>query len=248
MRIDDAFRYVKVGLYETIFTLKANAFTIIAFSIFVIIYMPLAVYNLIHSESLAILPDKARLQVALPIISINNILLSLLISIIVSTSIEQEKTSQILEYLLAYSPYSVGELLLIKLLSSLMLGVLNAIPYAILIYLIINMYINASLSLLLWLTLSIMLSVISFTFIMLLIALMLDVRYASIIRFLAILAVFFSLSFIMRGIQKEQAVLNLSIVTSRITGPLYIMSLIILVVSAILYYMYKDKIIELSMR
>lgn len=248
MKTSDVSKYVMIGLREALFVLRTNILVIAGLSAFIFIYTPLTIYNLIHSQSLAMLPNEAKLQIVLPIASINNILVSLLISVMVSTSIERERVYQVLEYLVAYSTHTVGEFLLIKLLSATALGIVIAIPYAVVTSMLINMLVGMGPSILVWLIPSLIFSVVSFTLLMLLISLILELKYANMVRTLAIILIFLTMSYIAKGVQSKQGVLSLSAITLKLVGPLYVVSAVVLVLSIALYSLYRDRIVELSLR
>ncbi len=240
--------YLWAGLQEARFTLRTNAFMIVAFSAFILLYAPLGVYNLLHSEALAMLPEEARLRVALPVITMNSILLSMLLGVIISSTIEQEKVGQVLEYLVAFSPYTVGEYLLIKLVSALVLGVLIIVPYTILVYLVLETSIAAGLGFLLRLLFSIMASAASFTLFFVQLMLMLSPRYTGVLKLLVIMLVFITLSLLMKNAGPGGDALGVSGSLSAISGPLNALSLGVLLVSIVLYLAYGDKIMERAVR
>ncbi len=248
MKTKNISRYIKAGLYEALFTLRTNILAIMGLTAFIIVYMPAIVYNMFHSESLAILSSEAKLQIVLPVISAGNILISLLVSIIISASIDRERVYRVFEYLIVNSIYTIDEFLLIKLLSATILGVIIVIPYATLMYAVINMLVSVSPSLLLWLIPSLIFSTVSFTLLMLLVSLILDIKHASLVRSLIIILIFLAMFNIARISQSHKAIIDLSTMISKIANPLYIVSLIVLIISIVLYYVFRGKIVELSLR
>ncbi len=241
-------RYIRDGIQEALFTLKTNIFMIVAFTLFVIIYMPLAIDNIASADYLGNVASNVKLSFILPIIITYNILFALLISVIIASAIEQEKTNHVLEYLFIYSNYGIGEFLLIKLLSSLFLGLIIAIPYLLLLYFVISIYINISLYVILLIFISILFSTVSYTYIMVMIVLVLNPRYSTTIKFFIIILVYLLISVIARRMQSPESVLTLNVTLSKLVLPSYIVSAFVLVVSIIIYYIMKDKIVELSLR
>ncbi|MEL9908006.1 MAG: hypothetical protein QXP97_01160 [Desulfurococcus sp.] len=245
MKLGNALRYAKIGLREAMFTLRTNIFMIAAMSVFVIIYFPVITYNMLNSESLALLPNEAKLEIILPSISINSLLVSLFISIIASAMIEEDRFTRVFEYLMAYSLYTAGGFLLIKMLTAIVIGFVVAVPYAIVAYIILNMVISVSPLLLIWLILSLLISIASLTLLIVLVTLVLEPKHASIMRYAILIVAMMALYNYAR--QSKQA-LDISTLASKIVGPLYIVSLIGLAAFIILYYIYRDRIVELALR
>ncbi|MEB3861601.1 MAG: hypothetical protein GSR84_05190 [Desulfurococcales archaeon] len=240
--------YIRDSIHETIFMLKMNIYTIVFFSIFAIIYMPLAINNIFEADYYANTPNYIKLGIIIPIIITYNILFSLLISIIVASAIEQERAQHILEYLYVYSRYNINGFLAIKLLSSLLMGITITIPYILLVYTVINMHINIRINEVITIFLSILISVVSFTYIMLIIVLVLRPKYTSTVKFSLIILVYLAISLLARKIESPESLAKLNVTLTEIVLPTYIVSAVILIISIIVYHIMKDRIVELSLR
>ena len=174
MRLGRAREYAKIGLRETLFTLKTNAVLMTLFIAYVAVYFPFAIYNMTRLEPLATLPNEYKLQMILPMLPFYNFVVALLVSVITPAVIDEERTRHVFEYLMTYSRYTVGEFLLVKMLSGVVVGVLAIVPYTVAVYVIVNMLASISLLLLLWMILLLLFSVASLTLILSLVTLVLE--------------------------------------------------------------------------
>ncbi|MEL9940673.1 MAG: hypothetical protein QW348_07595 [Ignisphaera sp.] len=249
MRLGKAREYAKMGLREALFTLKTNALSIALIIVLIIILFPLAIYNMLRSESLALLPNEAKLQMVLPIVSINNLVVALLVGVTAAAAIDQERLVRVFEYLVVYSPYTAGEFLFIKMLSAVVVGAVAVVPYVVATYIIINMFTSINLLLPILLILSLLISIASLTLLLSLVSLLLEPKLANLVRTVLLIAVTTVAPVtIYKSNQSIKDIQALSTLASNMAGPLYVVSLIGLIAFIILYYIYRDRIVELALR
>jgi len=226
-------RWVYLGLREVVFWLKGRPLVFLVSLGITSVYMPAFLYQV--ALKMKDLPSAGDL------LAINAILGSLSTAVFVAalaaSFVQEEKTSGVWEYFVAYTPDTAGKILAAKLLAASLVSALFAVPYIAavgIIFYLAGVPPGSSFFLLP----TALFAAVSFSLAVLLATLVLESKYASVLNLVVILAVVSA-----PGILASESPTSFNVVAVVI-----LTSLAVLAASMAAFVALKDKIIELSLR
>lgn len=244
---------VKLGFREAVFAVRSHGWLLLLpAAVLTLLFPLLTVVSYLNSEELKALPVEVRQQVflesMLPIIAVNSVLIAVYAGVEVSAMIDEEKASGTIEYFTAYTPYSGGRILFVKLVSAVVIGAILCLIYAagntVGIAIIAGVSVDPRIPLALFATG--LFATIPVSLLLILSALALEPKYNAVIRFAALMAFFWSYAPITNSLRENPG--DAVSMLSSIVTPIYIALALLLAVAVAIYVVLRDRIVELSLR
>ncbi len=232
----------RMGVHDARFLVLSNKVTFAGTIVFLGLYPPIVLHNMLVNTPISQLPSSVLLKVLEPIILVNSLMCSIFVAIIIASLIDTEKSEHVLEYLFAYMPCSTKVFLTSKAVSAMLLAIPMTLPYFAGAYIALYRFGVTDLTLLLSAYLPAVIMAVSLTLPLLLTTLLLPQKYTAVLRFILIMAVFIGLAQLANLISRGEASLSLSITTPCIA------SILVLVATILVYIKFSDVLIERAIR
>jgi len=252
-RRGSAAELIKLGFSEAVFAVRNRGWVFLSsVVVLMLLFPPLTVANYIDSEWFKALPAEVRQQVflqsMLPIMAVNSVLVAIYAGTIISAMMDEEKASGTIEYFMAYTPYSGGRILFVKLLSAVVIGAVLCLIYAagnsVGIVVIAGIGVDPRIPLIIFATG--LFATIPVSLLLILSTLALEPKYNAVIRFAAFMAAMWSYTPIVNSLRENPR--DAVSMLSSIVTPIYIALALLLAVAVAIYIALKDRIVELSLR
>jgi len=244
--------FIKLGFREALFTMRDRGWIFLLLVAMVLVYPLIGTANYLNSEELKSIPTEARQQIFIqsmvPVMVILSFLAAVITGTVISSLISEEKTSGILEYFTAYTPYSGSKVLIVKLLSAVLVGAIICIiyvaGYTIGIAVIAGVWMDLRIPLIIFATS--LFTVVPISLLLTLSAFALEQKYNAIIGSAAPILIMMLITQISKGLSENPKDV-ISMLSNTVT-PIYIVLALLLAVAVAIYIALKDRIVELSLR
>lgn len=232
----------RMGVNDAKFLALSNKVAFAGAVVFLRLYPSIVFYNMLVNIPLSQLPSDVLLRVLEPVILVNSLMCSMLVTMVVISLVDTEKSEHVLEYLFAYMPCSTKVFLLNKAVSTTLLAIPMTLPYYAGAYIVLYRFgvADAVLSLSTYLPAVVM--AVSLTLLLLLFMLIMPQKYTAILRFALVMVAFIGLAQLANLISKGEASLSVSIAIPCIA------SILMLIATTLIYIKYSDMLIEKAIR